>query len=115
DPVGAARRDLAHPVGVYLDADLFHRDQDRRQRQFDLAVELFVAALADALEQRLAQAQRRGGVTDEPGGLLLGLRLRQQLDAVLRREIVELVRGAARFDQVRGDHRVVGGRDAKRL
>ena len=72
-------------------------------------------ALAHPLEQRLAQPQRRRGVADEPGGLLLGLGLGQQLDAVLRSEIVELIRSAARLDQVRRDHRVVGRFDAQGL
>ena len=52
---------------------------------------------------------------DEPRRLLFGLRFGQQFEPVLGGEIVELVGGAARFDQVRRDHRVVGSRDAQCL
>jgi hypothetical protein len=74
-----------------------------------------VASLADTLEQRVAQTQRRGRVADEPRRFLLRLRLRMDLQAVLRREVVELVPGTRRLDQVGGDHRVVHGLYAKGL
>ena len=67
------------------------------------------------LEQRLAQPQRRRGVAHERGRLLVGRRLRLELDAVLRGEIVELVGRPPGLDQIRGDHRVVLGLDAERL
>src|SRR5262249_56512184 len=97
DPVGEAGRDLAHPVRVDLDADLLHCDEHRGQRQLDLSVELLVAALADALEQRLAQTERPRGMANEPCRLLLRLLLPVELEAVLRGAIVEPVRRAARL------------------
>ncbi len=47
--------------------------------------------------------------------VLVRLRRREDLDAVLRGEVLELVRGAAGLDQVRGEQRVVAGVDAERL
>src|SRR5206468_6076125 len=47
DAVRESRRDLAHPVGVDLDAGALHRSQHRRQRKLDLAIEALGAALAD--------------------------------------------------------------------
>ena len=49
-------------------------------------------------------------MTHERGGLLLGGRIGLELDAVLGHEVVERVLGTTRVDQVRRDHRVVGGR-----
>jgi hypothetical protein len=115
DPVGQACGDLAHPVRIDLDARGLHRCEHLRQGQLDLAVEGLRPALADALEQRVAQAQGRGRVADERRGLLLGLGDRQELDPVLGREVVERVLGPARIDQVREDHRVVRRLDAQRL
>jgi hypothetical protein len=112
DPVGKPRRDLAHPVGVDADADVLHRGEHGRQRQLDCAVELVAAALADALPQKRREPERRRGTADERGGLLLGRRLRHDLDPVLGRELVEHVLGPAGLDQVRGDHRVLDRRDA---
>src|SRR5204863_344012 len=65
-----------------------------------------MAALAHALEQRAAQAERRGGMTNQPRRLFLRLRLRVELEPVLGGQVVELVRRPARLDQVRRDHRV---------
>ena len=115
DAVGQAGGDLAHPVGVDLDAGGLHRGEHLGQRELDLAVERLGAALPDALEQGLAEAQGRRRVAHERSRLLLRLGDRLQLDPVLRREVVELVVGPARLDQVREDHRVVDGLDAQRL
>ena len=52
-------------------------------------------------------------MADERRGLLLGGRIRLELDAVLGHEVVELVLRAAGVDQVRRDHRVLGGRLAE--
>jgi hypothetical protein len=46
-------------------------------------------------------------MADECRGVLIGGRLRNPLDPVLRRKVVELVGGATRLDQVRRDERVV--------
>jgi len=54
-------------------------------------------------------------MADERGRLLLGLGDRHQLDPVLGGEIVELVVGPARLDQVREDHRVVDDLGSQRL
>jgi hypothetical protein len=115
DPVGEARGDLAHPVRVDLDARGLHRREHLGQGQLDLAVERLRPALADALEQRVAQAQRRSRMADERRRLLLGLGDGQELDPILGREVVEHVLGPARLDQVREDHRVVHGLDPQRL
>ena len=115
DPVGETGRDLAHPVRVDADAGLLHRGEDADERHLDVAVERLRAALAHALEQRVAQAQRDGRVADEPRRLLLRLRLGDGLDRVLGREVVEEVLAAGRVDQVGEDHRVVGGLDPQRL
>jgi hypothetical protein len=101
--------------GVDLDALRPPSREHLGQGQLDLAVERLRPALADALEQRVAQAQGRGRVANECRGLLLGLGDGQQLDPVLGREIVERVLGAAGLDQVREDHRVVRRLDAQRL
>ena len=52
---------------------------------------------------------------DERGGLLLGRRLRLELEAVLGGQVVERVLGARGLDQVRGEQRVVVGLDPLRL
>ncbi len=71
--------------------------------------------LADALEQRVAQAQRHRGVADEPVRLLLRVGLGLRLDRVLGGEVVEEVLAPARLDQIREEHRVVDGVDADLL
>ena len=115
DAVGEAGRDLAHAVRVDADAGLLHPREDAGERHLDVAIERLGAALAHAVEQRVAQAQRHGCVPDEARRLLLGLRLGDRLDRVLRREVVEEVLAPGRVDQVGEDHRVVRGLDAQRL
>jgi hypothetical protein len=110
-----ARGDLAHAVRVDADAGLLHPAEDARERKLDVAVEGLGAALAHAVEQRLAQAQRHGRMPHEARSLLLGLRLGDGLDRVLRSEVVEEVLAPRRLDQVGQDHRVVGRLDAQRL
>ena len=114
-PVGEASRDLSHPVRVDANAGFLHPAEHADERHLDVAVERFGSAFAHAVEQRVAQAQRDGGVTDQAGSLLLGLRLGDGLDRVLGREVVEEVLAARRIDQVGEDHRVVGGLDSKRF
>ena len=66
-------------------------------------------------EQRADQPARRLRVAHELRRLLVRRGCRQQLDAVLGGEVVELVRRAAGVDQVRGEQRVVARVDAERL
>ena len=115
DHLAQPRRDLAHPVLVDLHPGVFHRGEDRRQRELDVAVERLHAALAHALEEQVAQPERRRGVADERSGLLLGGRVRLELEPVLGCELVQRVLGARRLDQVREEQRVVLRRDALRL
>ena len=95
DAVGEARGDLAHPVRVDLDAGLLHAGEDADERHLDVAVERLLAALAHALEERVAQARGDGRVADELRGLLLRLGLGDGLDGVLGGEVVEEVLAAA--------------------
>ncbi len=83
--------------------------------QLDVAVQVGDAALVETFEQRPDQPARRLGAADERGRLLVGRRRRQELDAVLGGEIVELVGGAARIDQIRGEQRVLLRAHAQRL
>ena len=53
------------------------------------------------------QPARNLGVPDERRRLVVGRRRRDRLDAVLRRQVVELVRRPARLDQVGEQHRVL--------
>ena len=115
DPIGETGRDLAHAVRVDPDSGALHRGEDGGQRELDLAVQGLLAPLAHALEERVAQPERRGRSPYERGRLLFGLRLRDELQAVLGSEVVELVLGAAGLDQVREDQRVVGRLDPERL
>ena len=89
--------------------------EHRGERQLDRAVEVGDAALLEPVEQRPDQPARRLGAADERGRLLVGRRRRQQLDAVLGGEVVELVGRAARIDQIRGEQRVLARVDAQRL
>ena len=115
DPLAQARRDLAHPVLVDLDARDLHRGEHGRERELDLAVERLHAALAHAREERPGEPRGRGGAADERLGLLLGGRIGAELEAVLRRQLVEGVRRARRLDQVREQQRVLLRGDALRL
>ena len=89
--------------------------EDTGERHLDVAVQRLGAALAHAVEQRVAQAQRDGRVADEPRRLLFRLRLGDRLDRVLASELVEQVLAPGRVDQVGEDHRVVGGLDSQGL
>ena len=86
-----------------------------RQRQLDVAVERIEAALGDPRAQLRIEAERRRRAADERGRLLVGRRLRDELDAVLGGEVVEQVRRAARVDQVGHEQRVVDRLEPRRL
>ena len=81
--------------------------QHGRERQLDLVVERLRPALAHLLAQQRRQPPRGFRVAHERRGRLLRGRVGHELDAVLRREIVELVSGTTRVDEVRGEQRVV--------
>ena len=115
DSVGQARGDLAHPVGVDADPDVLHRREHARERKLDLPVQRVEAALGDARAELRLELERRGRLADESGGLLVGRRLGDELDAVLRRQVVEKVRRAAGLDQVGHEQRIVGGVDPRGL
>ena len=115
DPVGEPSGDLAHAVRVDADSRVLHRGEHARERKLDLVVEPLEAALAHLVAQQGSEPARRLRVTHESRGLVLGRRLRLELEAVLRSEVVEQVLRAAGVDQVRGDQRVVGRVDAQRL
>ena len=100
DHLAQARRDLAHAVLVDLDSGPLHRGQDGRERELDVAVERLHVALADAVEEQVAEPVGRRGVADERRRLLVGGRLRLELEAVLGGEVVERVLGPRRLDQV---------------
>ena len=89
--------------------DVLHRREHRGERQLDVGRRA-PRCRARAAARASAAASRRGtsAARIERRRLLLDLRVGQRLDAVLRREVVELVRGTPRLDQVRGDHRVLG-------
>src|SRR5262249_50616131 len=114
-PLREAGRDLAHPVGVDPHASAFHRREHLRERQLELAVEARELAVLEPLEQGRREPARKLGGADERGGLLVGGRDRDELDAVLGGELGERVRGTARLDQVRREDRVVGRLDSERL
>ncbi len=78
------------------------------QRQLDVAVERLRSTLGDLREERRGEASRRLGVPDERSRLLLRRRVGLELDAVLGHEVIEVVLGATRVDEVGGDQRVVG-------
>ena len=107
-PVGKASGDLAHAIGVDLDADVLHRREHLGQRQLDLPVEALGAPLGQAFAHPTDQPARKLGAPDERGRLLLGRRVEQHVDAVLGREVVELVGRSAGLDQVGREQRVVG-------
>ena len=107
DPLREPGRDLPHAVGVDADARVLHVREHDRERQLDLVVQLLDPPLADPRAQRGREPARGLGPADERGGLLLGRGLRDELETVLAREVVELVAGAARVDEVRRDQRVV--------
>ena len=108
EPVGEPRRDLAHPVGVDLDAGVLHRREHRGERQLDLVVEPLGAALDDAFAHRPGEAPRGLGARDQRRRLLFRRRLGDHLEPVLALEVVDRVLGAAGLDQVGRDQRVVG-------
>ena len=108
DSVVQPSRDLAHPVRVDADSRVLHRAEHDGQRELDLPVEALGAALGDLRGERLGESAGRLRMPDESRGLLLGRRIRLELDPVLRHEVVERVLGPPGVDQVRGDHRVVG-------
>jgi hypothetical protein len=54
-------------------------------------------------------------MADECRRVLVGRRVGDELDPVLRREVVELVGRPTRVDEVRGKKRVLGGLDVLRL
>ena len=64
DPVLEPRRDLAHAVGVDLDAGVLHRREHGGERQLDVLVELQRAALDEALAHR---RRRAGGAPRRAG------------------------------------------------
>ena len=115
DAIGEPRGDLAHAVRVDPDARVLHRREHAGERKLDLVVEPLEAALPHLLAQQRSEPARRLRVTDERRRLLLGRRLRLELEAVLGSEVVEQVLRAAGVDQVRRDHRVVGSFDPQRL
>ena len=104
------RGDLPHAVRVDLDARVLHRREHCGERKLDAVVELLAAALAQSCTKRRGEPPRHLGGADRGRGLLLDLGVGKRLDAVLGGEVVELVRGTARLDQIRGDHRVLGGK-----
>ena len=108
DALGEARSDLTHAVGVDPDPGVLHVGEHRGERQLDLVVELLGAPLAHARAEQRREAANGLRAPDEGGGLLLGRGHRHELEAVLAREVVELVAGAAGIDEVGGDQRVVG-------
>ena len=81
-----------------------------RQRELDLAIHALRPTLDDLRNEGLGEPARRLGMSDERRGLFLGRRLRLELDPVLGHEVVEVVLGPARIDQVRREHRVVRDR-----
>ena len=109
DPVVQAGSDLPHAVRVDAHAGVLHRREDDRERELDLAIQALRPALGDLREERLGEAASGLGVADERGRLLLRRRIGLELDRVLGHEVVELVLGAARVDQVGEEHRVLGG------
>ena len=111
DAVGEPRGDLAHPVGVDADAGVLHVGEHRDERQLDRLVELEVPALEQPRAHLGDDPRRDRRPADERRRLLVGLGLGLELDAVLDREVVELVGRPPRLDQVGGEERVVGGHD----
>ena len=99
-------------ASILMPASSIVREHDG-ERQLDLVVEPLRAPLAQPRAQLRGEPSRRLGAPDERGGLLLGGRLGDELDAVLAGEVVELVAGAARVDEVGGDERVVRRRAAE--
>ena len=108
DPVVQAGGDLPHAVRVDAHAGVLHRREDDGERELDLAIQALRTALGDLREERLGEAASGLGVPDERGRLLLRRRIGLELDRVLGHEVVELVLGAARVDQVGEEHRVLG-------
>ena len=113
DALAEARGDLAHAVGVDPDPGVLHVGEHRGERQLDLVVELLGAPLAQTRPEQRRETADGLRAPDERGGLLLGRGHRHELQAVLAREVVQLVAGAAGIDEIRGDQRVVRGRPAE--
>jgi hypothetical protein len=65
-------------------------------------------ALGDLREERIGEAASGLRMPHERRSLLLGRGIRVELDRILGHEVVELVLGTARVDQVREEHRVLG-------
>ena len=80
DAVAHARRDLAEPVRVHLDAGGLHLGEDAHERELDLAEEPLEAELEQARPLRLGHAPREGGARGRGG---LGRRPFDELRAVL--------------------------------
>ena len=102
DAVAHARRDLAEPIRVHLDAGGLHLGEDADERQLDLAEESLEAELDEPRPLRLSYAPREGGARGRGG---LGRRPFHELCAVVRpgeREQRALFLGLLRREQVRG-------------
>jgi hypothetical protein len=115
DAVGESGGDLAHPVRVDLDARVLHPGKHLGERELDLPVERVEASFGDPLPHRAGEPERRGAVANQGGGVLLGRRLRLQLDSVLGGEVVERIRRAAGLDEIRHEERVVHNVETQRL
>ena len=113
DPLREPRGDLPHAIRVDLDAGVLHRREHRREGQLDVLVEPLHPPLAQPGAQLGREAARGLGAPDERRGLLLRGGLGNKLEAVLAREVVEVVAGAAGVDEVRRDQRVVRRRAAE--
>ena len=116
DPVCEPGSDLPHAVLVDLDAGVLHVGEHLGERELDLAVELLPRrAPSRRRDEGLGEPKGGGRVANERGGVLVGRGVGNELDAVLGREVVELVGRAARVDQVGGQQRVLRGLDTLRL
>ena len=110
DLVAQLGGDLGHPVGVHLHAAALHLGQHRHQRQLDVGVERGHLALLDALGQ-----PRVDGDLGTGGGhqrRRLGVGLDGRGDALLLGQVGDLIAGAAGVEQVGGELRVAGGKQA---
>ena len=107
DPLVEPGGDLAHAIRVDPDARVLHVREHGGERQLDLVVEPLHPPLPHPGSKRRREPPRRLGVPHERRRLLLGRGIGNELEAVLPSEVVELVAGPARVDEVRGDQRVV--------
>ena len=114
DAVAHARRDLAEPVRVHLDAGGLHLREHADERQLDLAEQPLEAELDEARPLSLGHAPREGGARGRGG---LGRRPLDELGAVLgagEREQRALLLRPLRREQV-GGHGGVEGRPRRRV